>query len=350
MSDDNAGLLIDASRRLFGDLCTTQALIQAEQTWPGAIWDAVVAAGYPAAWIPESKGGIGLSIGEGLAVLRSAGEFGVPLPLAETMLGGYLLSEVGMDVPPGPLAFAVVKDATLSLDRRGSDWTLKGVVQRLSGARHATHAVLCIPAGEGCHVALVPIGPDAVRPDENLAREARDSLVLDLVVPAKQVGRIARDALQLQALGAAARCCQMAGALDRVLEITLDYAQNRVQFGRPLGKFQAVQQNLAVLAAQVAAAGAAADIAIEAADDGPSIASIAAAKIRIGEAAGLAAGIAHQVHGAFGFTYEHNLHLFTKRLLAWREEFGNERHWSRWLGGRALQGGADALWPAIVAL
>lgn len=345
------GMLIDASRRLFGDLCTTAALIGAEHAWPVEMWKQVSAAGYPAALAPEARGGIGLSLGEGLAILRSAGEFGLPLPLAETMIAGHVLTEAGLQVPQGPLAFAVVTDGSeLSLHRNGHGWNIAGTVHRVAGARHAGHTVICVTDGAASHVAVVATGEGATRSDENLARESRDALVLDLALKADRVGDLTRGGLQLLALGAAARCCQMAGALDRVLEITLDYAKNRVQFGRPLGKFQAVQQNLAILAAQVAAAGAAADMVIEAADDGLPLASVAAAKIRIGEAAGIAAGIAHQVHGAFGFTYEHNLHLFTKRLLAWREEFGSERYWSRQLGRSILAGGADALWPAIIEI
>lgn len=344
------GILIDASRRLFGDLCTTAALIRAEQAWPADMWKQVAAAGYPAALVPETQGGIGLSFGEGLAILRSAGEFGLPLPLAETMIAGHVLTEARLEVPQGPLAFAVVTDGSeLSLRKSGNDWNLTGTVPRVAGARHADHAAVCVANDAACRVVVIAT-KGVTRFDENLAREVRDDLILDLKLKADHVADFAGDGLKLQTLGAAARCCQMAGALDRVLEITLEYAKNRVQFGRPLGKFQAVQQNLAILAAQVAAAGAAADMVIEAADDGLPLASVAAAKIRIGEAAGIAAGIAHQVHGAFGFTYEHNLHLFTKRLLAWREEFGNERHWSKQLGRRILQGGADALWPAIIEI
>ena len=71
------------------------------------------------------------------------------------------------------------------------------------------------------------------------------------------------------------------------------------------------------------------------------------AKLRVGEAAGTGAAIAHQVHGAMGFTYEHSLHHATRRLWAWREEFGNETHWATQLGHMVAERGADELWPFI---
>ena len=76
---------------------------------------------------------------------------------------------------------------------------------------------------------------------------------------------------------------------------------------------------------------------------------IAAAKIRVGEAAGLGAGIAHQSHGAIGFTYEHSLHFVTRRLWSWRAEFGGESHWSLEQGREVAARGAEALWPHLTS-
>ena len=139
----------------------------------------------------------------------------------------------------------------------------------------------------------------------------------------------------------------MAGALERTLEYALTYANERVQFGRPIGKFQAIQHLLAVLAGHVAASSAAADAAVEASETAPDEFMVAVAKARIGEAAGKSAEIAHQVHGAMGYTREHNLHYVTRRLWAWRDEFGNETHWQVKLGRMVAAKGADALWPTL---
>src|SRR5207302_8704401 len=162
------------------------------------------------------------------------------------------------------------------------------------------------------------------------------------------------DPLGLVQLGAVARAQQMAGALEHILDQSVQWSLDRVQFGRQIAKFQAVQHNLAALAGEVAAAGAAADSAAEAiASHGLGsefvTAEIAIAKLRVGEAAGTGAAIAHQVHGAMGFTYEHSLHHATRRLWSWREEFGNEAVWAARLGRMVVERGADELWPFITA-
>jgi acyl-CoA dehydrogenase len=132
------------------------------------------------------------------------------------------------------------------------------------------------------------------------------------------------------------------------------YANERVAFERPIAKFQAVQHNLARLAGEVAvaiaAAGSAAD-AIAGAEvfDEAVFLEAASAKIRVGEAAGEGAGIAHQVLGAIGFTQEHTLHRFTRRLWAWRDDFGNESFWAARLGTLVAAKGPDGLWPMLAA-
>ena len=115
-----------------------------------------------------------------------------------------------------------------------------------------------------------------------------------------------------------------------------------------------MQQNLARLAGEVAAAlavsGSAADaIGQESAFDEAVFLEAASAKIRCAEAATEGAGIAHQVFGAIGFTDEHVLHRYTLRLLAWRDDFGNESYWAAELGKRVAQQGADEFWPLVAS-
>jgi acyl-CoA dehydrogenase len=150
--------------------------------------------------------------------------------------------------------------------------------------------------------------------------------------------------------GALARAVVMAGAMERALDTAVTYAGERKQFGRPIGKFQAVQQNLAVMAGQVGAAGAAADAGGEALSiDDPAKQEflIAIAKTRVGDTATLASEIAHQVHGAIGFTKEYALQLSTPRLWSWRDEFGGEAEWAAKVGAYVCAGGADALRPML---
>ena len=145
------------------------------------------------------------------------------------------------------------------------------------------------------------------------------------------------------------RTVQIAGALSRALSLSVQYAQTRVQFGRPIGKFQAVQHNLAVLAGQAAAALAAADMATDALAGGLDPLRVGAAQARAGEAASIAAGLAHQAHGAIGFTQEYELHFATRRLWSWRDEFGNEAEWNGVVGRAVLAAGPDGVWPLLTA-
>jgi acyl-CoA dehydrogenase len=124
--------------------------------------------------------------------------------------------------------------------------------------------------------------------------------------------------------------------------MTVGYAQDRHQFGVPLVKFQAIQHYLALLAEEVTAAGAAADRAV----DSPTELNVAAAKVRCGEAAGVSAALAHQIHGAIGFTQEHRLQQFTRRLWSWRDDFGTEAEWAIRLGKLVGSMGPVHFWEA----
>jgi acyl-CoA dehydrogenase len=200
---------------------------------------------------------------------------------------------------------------------------------------------------------LVLLGADAltVTDGANLAEEPRDAVAVDgAVIAVAAAPAAAAEEFRLRA--ALGRSALLAGAARGALAAAVRYAGERVQFGRPIARFQAVQQQLALAAAEVAAASAAASAAAgAAATDGVTAAStrfaIAAAKARTGEAAGTVARITHQVHGAIGFTREHDLRLVTTRLWAWRDEDGSDAEWNAELGATVLAAGPDAFWPLV---
>ncbi len=146
-----------------------------------------------------------------------------------------------------------------------------------------------------------------------------------------------------------ARSCQIAGALDATLALSVDYVNERQQFGRPLGRFQAVQQSLATFSCEAAAANCAAMGAAQALDRGLADLEIAAAKLRANRAVEVGTAIAHQVHGAIGFTQEYSLQHLTRRLWQWRSEHGNDAYWSAKLGSGVIARGADNFWPDLTA-
>ena len=203
----------------------------------------------------------------------------------------------------------------------------------------------------GEYAVAVPLG-ETLLAGWALARAGRKVPAGELSVDLSKGKDPDRESLLL--MGAAVRANQMAGALQSILDRSVAYAKERVAFERPIGGFQAVQHNLARLAGETAAALAAAGSAGDAIASEPSfndavLLEVASAKIRVGEAAATGAAIAHQVHGAIGFSREHVLHRYTQRLWAWRDDFGSESRWAARLGAEVARKGADALWPALAS-
>ena len=173
-------------------------------------------------------------------------------------------------------------------------------------------------------------------------------------VPQLPVGELIVDGEVSRPIGAFIRVAQAAGAMDAALAMSIDYVNTRQQFGKPLGKFQAVQQVLAVFAVEAAAvnvAGAAAATALDraAGDADNALFEIACAKLRTNKAIGHATAIAHQVHGAIGFTQEYDLHKLTGPLLDWRSDHGNDAYWANVLGMKVAKLGDPGLWAEITA-
>lgn len=335
-------ILNDTVTRLFGDLVTREVLQDAENgVWPEALWNVCAENGLTLALVAEEQGGAGLGWADSFAIVRAAGYYGPPVPLVETMLGARLLAGAGIDVPDGPLTVAPVRGSEIfSLDGD----TISGAAAAVPWGRRAEHAVILA----GGRVCLVPLNGIEIAEDCNIAREPRDTVRFDKapVVTSAQT-TLPSDALQVY--GAMLRAAQLAGGVARALDETVQYAGDRIQFGRPIGKFQAIQQNLAVLAGQMASAGAAAEMAFRAADKGDPRFEAASAKVVAGDAAGNATSTAHQAHGAIGFTYEHVLQFTTRRLWSWRAEFGAESRWAEELGRNVAGRGADAFWPDLTA-
>lgn len=340
--NENLAMLVETLDRVLTDRATPQAVQAADDGgFDAALWTTLEELGFGLAGLPEAAGGVGLGVADWATLLRVAGRHCAPVPLLESaMLAAPLAHGAGIAVPSGVLTVCAVPDALTGLSARGT--VLRGTLEGVPAARHAGHVVLLLSGGG---VALLARGAVRLKAGTNMAGEARDDLAAEGVPVIPALGRTSVEALRARA--AVGRAALMAGALERVLELSLEYTRTRKQFGRALAAFQAIQQQLAVLAAEVAAVGVLVDYAAQSLDDGASILPAAAAKARAGQAAGLACRIAHQVHGAMGFTQEYPLHHATRRLWAWREEDGNDAYWARLLGTRLAVGGADAYWAAL---
>ena len=312
-------LLIDGVRRLFGDTCTFEVVQAAEaEGWSPSVWDAVAGAGF--ASLSE------LPLADALAVVTVAGEHAAPVPLAEAVLAAWLLDEP----VSGPVSVAPAGELRLEGGR------LSGTAVRVPWG-HAVARVVAVVEGQAV---VVPVASAArFARGTNLAGEPRDALVFVRAEP-EDTGPAACALLER---GALTRAALMAGALTAMARLTVAYARERRQFGRPIASFQAVQQHLVAIAQEASLVG----VAAEGAARVPGSFEIAAAKVVASRAALTATRAAHQVHGAIGMTQEYRLHHFSRRLWAWRNEYGDEQHWAARLGSTVAAAGADNLYPAV---
>ncbi|MEG9861720.1 MAG: acyl-CoA dehydrogenase [Parvularculales bacterium] len=346
-------ILSDTISRLLADHVSDRVRHEAEQgQFPTTTWQALVEAGLMDVLVFEGASTPTTGWPEASLLMRSAGAFGIPAPFVETIIARWILSSAGLDAPDTPLTIAGLSGAGagLVLDGTKGSFTVSGTLSRVPWGRDA-EAVVTVVIKEGVPYAVcAPVAQSHVTHSVNLAREPRDNLSFDKAPVMAAATRLMPDSVMMA--GALARAGQMAGALDRVVALTVRYARDRVQFGRPIAAFQAIQQALAVLSTQAAAADMAAEQAAQAmhlAEESDAIFAVAVAKTRADDATGIGAGMAHQIHGAIGFTYEHELQFSTRRLWSWRTEFGSGQYWAARLGRAALDHGGDALWPWLVA-
>ena len=355
MSDDDM-IVVETAERIFRDLADPQTIIAAkDERWKAPLLDALADNGLLLAWVDETHGGAGVSLEQGFGVLRAAGRAALAVPLAETMLAGWMLARGGITAPQGMMT--VAPSGPRGGCRIDGDGTISGIAHRVPFARQVEFIAVAAPGATGKSVAIALVKRDActIRQGHSLAGEASDDVVFDRVQPEATAEAPGDFSLrQLALMGAAARCQQIAGALETLLELSVRYAGERIAFEKKIAKYQAVQHNLARLAGEVAAAVSAANSAAQTIATLPlasneALLEIAAAKIRCGEAAGTATGIAHQVHGAIGYTDEHVLHRYSLRALSWRDDFGSESHWAAELGRFVTEQGADELWPLVAS-
>lgn len=237
--------------------------------------------------------------------------------------------------------------AKLVESRTSGNWRLRGDATGVLWGGMVEHVVVVLRDGGAYRLALIHRSAiERIASRQSIAREP----IADLRfrdADALAVATLTDDPFDL---GALTRVALMAGASDSILRQSVQYANDRRQFGRPIGKFQAIQHALARLANEAAAVNCAAIAACRATDRGDAAFEIAAAKLRANRAVGAVTAIAHQVHGAIGFTAECRLHFATQRLWAWRSDYGNDRYWAARLGDATIRRGALGFWPYLTSL
>ena len=343
---DETDMIAEATGRIFADLADPQVLNAAkDEAWKAPLWQALEEAGLTRAWVPEEKGGAGLALDAAFEILRGSGHYAAPVAIAETLIAGWAMAQAGLDVPEGALTLAPARARdTVAI---AQDGTVSGKARSVAHAADAGHVVIV----DGNRVALMTPETFTATPRDTDMGGERADLTFESAQPTSSA-ELPCGIAGVQLIGATARACQMTGALESALALTTDYTGEREAFGRKIGKFQAVQQNLARLAGEVAAAltasGSAADtLAKEALTSDAVFLEVAAAKIRVGEAVETGVAIAHQAHGAIGWTQDYTLQRYTRRMMGWRDDFGTEADWAVRLGTHVAAAGADQVWPMI---
>jgi acyl-CoA dehydrogenase len=351
---ESENIVAETAEKIFADLADAQTINRDKDgAWMAPLWQALTESGLPLSWVPEDCNGSGASLAEGFSVLGAAGRFAVAVPLAETMLAGWLLAQAKISSPDGEMTVAPAspKDR-ITLNADGS---LSGKARGVPFAKAAKHIAVVANDAKGLSIALVDAAKCRIEAGLGLGGDHSDTVTFDKVQPVTiKPAPKGFEQTHLMLMCGVARSLQIAGALETMLEISVRYSNERVAFEKKISKFQAVQHNLARLAGESAAALAAATSAADAIANATSFndelfLEAVSAKIRCSEAAEKGGGIAHQVHGAIGFTIEHILHRYSLRALGWRDDFGSESYWAVELGKLVASRGADELWPLVAS-
>jgi acyl-CoA dehydrogenase len=295
---------------------------------PEQLWTSTEELGLSLVGIAEHAGGSGGSLHDILTVLTSSARHAVPLPLAETYLAAWLLAGAGGEVPPGPMT--VIPPASAHT-LRVVDGTIRGTAHHVPWVGSVARVVALVDDADGVpHVVAFEPSQSVAHVGEDLAGEPTATLEVDHPALVCLAAPFERD--QYAWHGALIRTAQLAGGLESVARITQRYVGERVQFGKPIGRFQAVQQHVVTVAQasemttmslwRAAGVYARRSASFE----------VCAAKLMANESARISVRAAHQAHGAIGMTREYPLHLHTRRLNLWRQQFGTERELAAALG------------------
>ena len=248
---ESENIVAETAEKIFADLADAQTINNDKKAeWKAPLWQALSEAGLPLAWVPEDCGGSGASLAEGFGVLSAAGRFAIAVPLAETMLAGWLLAQAKVSSPEGEMT--VVPASPKDKITLNADGSLSGRARGVPFAKAARHFAVLASGSGGLSIALVEAGKCRIEAGVGLGGDNSDTVTLDKVQPvAIKPAPKGFDQNALMLMGGVVRSLQIAGALESMLEISVRYSNERVAFEKKISKFQAVQHNLAKLAGEV---------------------------------------------------------------------------------------------------
>ena len=314
--------LFDSFDNLLGQLDVPKRIraLTADAT-SDTLWSELQASGFLDVMVPESHGGAQLGWRQAWAVMFVAARHGLPHPVAQTMFARALMAHHGVGAPDSPIAIA----HSVRIDAQGGL-----TVRDIASVRLASHVLAEFQAV----LYLLPVNQARIAKNAGFGSFDGGASWDEKVVSAARLGPAS--GLRLSHGLALSLAVMLAGACDRVLEMTLQYARDRSQFGKPIGKFQAVQQQIAEMAELVYSARMASQIGCQSDDWRVSWRPAEVAKTQTSLVAGRIAAIAHAVHAAIGVTEEYDLQLYTRRLYEWSRAGGGGNYWAANIGQAAL--------------
>ncbi len=339
-----------SAREVLEDRSTTsvfRAVMEDEAGFDEALWKTIAEIGWCGVAVPESEGGLGLGWIDQCILLEETGRAILPAPYLTTVglaLPVLLLAEAGeersrllSEIAQGGLRVTLAADPVpISFEPAGDGLRVRGVASFVPDAQ-AAGEILVAGSLEGrtalCSVAVAEASIthlktlDRTRRLSEVSFDGAAGKLLDT-----DAGRLLERARDRSAVALAA---EQTGIAQRVLEMTVDYAKQREQFGKAIGSFQAVSHKLAEMLLLTESARSSTYYAAWALEEGTTDASLAAATARVAgiEAARFATAEGIQIHGGIGFTWEHDLHLFYRRAK-WDELFlGDASIWRERIAG-----------------
>ena len=330
---------------------------QDERGYTPEMWRKIAEQGWLGLIFPEEYGGIGLEFMDLTILLEEMGRYMLPGPFFSTVLmGGMAIMDAGNDeqrkqylgqISEGELlvTLALIEPSArwdaegveTTATQNGDSWTLNGTKLFVSNAHISDLYVVAARTGQGVNdvtLFVVPSTADGVTETllKTIASDRQSEVVLeDVSVPASDVlGEVNQGWSTIEKVlkwGAVGKCAEMVGGGQQVLDMTVEFAKQRTQFGRPIGTFQAIQHHCANMATDVEGSKY---ITYQAAwhlsEGEPADREVAMAKAWVSEAYRRVCALGHQCHGAIGFTKEHNMQLYSRRAKAAELAFGDADH------------------------
>lgn len=342
MSDESSAALIrEVAAEVLSNVADTDVVDVGLQN----LWPTIVHLGWPLVGIPESRGGGGGTVADLCALVASVGQHGAAIPLLEQALGSWILMEAGQKAPTDLVTVAASCDGVLDLVTSSSGATATGVLHSVPWAAHADRIIATAESGSQRFLVVLENDARVHRRDEtNVAGEPRSIVEVTELPVEPMPGPPDPDEVELR--GALLSTWAIVGAMDAALDMTRRHVGTREQFGRPLARFQAVSNALAAMSSEVSVARSAVEGALAGVSGvaSPSELDLALARVAVLDVTTAVADHAHQLHGAMGITREYPLHRVTRRVWAWRDEWGSERSWRQRLGRAAARLGPERLW------